>query len=415
MTYETFRVRARDRAPLVEFMVEALRKSGCAILNRSREDEAPFRISFLTPWGERMGVLAYAFYANTRETRNRPGDEWRFQIKYGSKAGRYHRLWQDPFGLYTTILVGISPEHGFFVGADPVLNSPTLFFISKEFKQEHVDAVMASGWHAWARDVQPTRRRLARAASTGLTESAEARAEETFADGHETLIGATADNFLRFVLFEREVLGEDQGHRQLVAERFSLDQRPPTLTTSGTPSAEVPSVARLHTLEREFDLRADRLLEIIASAPRLKMAVRGWVAEEHLHAQLSALPDVESVSPIEQDGRPDFEVRLRGRRRSLFVECKNVLRITDASGHPRLDFMRTRASPADPCSRYYSPQEFDVVAACLHARTERWEFAARATAEMAPHRKCPGRLAHRIVIDEGWSRDLALVLREAAS
>ena len=36
--------------------------------------------------------------------------------------------------------------------------------------------------------------------------------------------------------------------------------------------------------------------------------------------------------------------------------------------------MRTRASKADPCSRFYSPNDFDVVAACLHAVSERWEF-----------------------------------------
>jgi hypothetical protein len=95
--------------------------------------------------------------------------------------------------------------------------------------------------------------------------------------------------------------------------------------------------------------------------------------------------------------------------------CKNVLRVSDAQKRPRLDFMKTRASLTDPCSRYYKPEDFQVVAACLHARTERWEFEAHCTATMQPHRRCPGRLNHRVVIDETWSRDLESVLREAAA
>jgi len=57
-----------------------------------------------------MGIVAYAFLANSKPTKNRPPDEHRFQLKYGSKDDRLHELWQDPFGLYTTLLVGINPE-----------------------------------------------------------------------------------------------------------------------------------------------------------------------------------------------------------------------------------------------------------------------------------------------------------------
>jgi hypothetical protein len=126
------------------------------------------------------------------------------------------------------------------------------------------------------------------------------------------------------------------------------------------------------------------------------------------------LPSVASVEVIEQDGQPDFRVEMRRGRKPLLIECKNVLRTTDRNGHARLDFMRTRASPADPCSRYYSPTEFDVLAACLHASTERWDFAARRTVELAPHRRCTGRLDNRLVIDEAWERDLSDVLVRAA-
>ena len=124
-----YKVSRRDREPLVHFMTEALRACGCTIIYSSDPDTAPFRITFETDLGERMGIVAYAFFANMRETRNRPADEHRFQVKYGSKDGKLHELWQDPFGLYTTLLIGINPQQGFFVAADPMLHSPTSFVL----------------------------------------------------------------------------------------------------------------------------------------------------------------------------------------------------------------------------------------------------------------------------------------------
>lgn len=407
-SYETFRVSAHSRAPLVAFMTSALRQAGCVILNQSPADEAPFRISFLTPWGERMGVIAYAFLANSALTRNRPPDEHRFQMKYGSRDGRLHELWQDPFGLYTTICIGINLEQGFFVGVDPVLNSPTLLFISKEFKQDQVDEIHERGWHAWERYIRPKARQQAFAGENLVADSA------AFEDGHEVLVGATAQHLLRYILFEREVIGEDQGHRQLVAERF-----PESLLAvqagedKGAKPIMIPA-ARLHALEGEFELSADQILGLIAGAPRLKMAVRGWVAERHLQSLLERLPLVTDVRVIEEDGRPDFEVRVQRSRRPLLIECKNVLRTKSKDGLSRMDFMKTRASPADPCSRYYSASDFDVVAACLHAGTERWEFAARQTSAMEPHVRCPGKLLHRVVVDSAWATDLGDVLERAS-
>lgn len=404
-------------------MEDALRSSGCILLAVSPPGEAPFRISFITPWGERIGIVAYAFTANSKTTKNRPADEHRFQVKYGGKDGKLQELWQDPFGLYTTLFLGINPELGIFVGADPVLNSPTRFFISKEFKQAHADEVRATGWHVWEREQQR---------------------RESEGEPREVLVGGTADTFLRYVLFEREAKGEDQGHRQLLAERFTGLKLPTATATlasfldggankggkspMGARDAAAASLAfgaaaagislspaRLHALETEFALDAEQVLDLIQRAPRLKMAVRGWVAERHLQAQLERLEEVVLVEAIEQDGQPDFRVAVRGGRQPVLVECKNVLRTTDSVGHARLDFMRTRASPADPCSRYYSPREFGVLAACLHAQTEQWEFALRRTSEMPPHPKCPGKLHHRVVVDDAWRRDMAAVLREAAA
>jgi hypothetical protein len=191
----TYAVDGRKRAPLVRWMVEALETCGCRVILASDPSEAPFRITFETPAGERMGIVAYAFLANTKVTVNRPADEHRFQIKYGQHDGALHELWQDPYGLYTTLLLGINPEQGFFVAADPVLHSPTPSQVSFAFTQAQVHRVLAEGWAAWERD------------------------REDEEEPVEVLVGGRAEAFLRYARFEREALGEDQGHRQALAER----------------------------------------------------------------------------------------------------------------------------------------------------------------------------------------------------
>jgi hypothetical protein len=389
MNYKTYRVSKTGRAPITSFIWKALEASGCTVLRMSEFGTAPFQVTFETPSGYRMGIVAYAFLANQRVTKNRPVDEHRFQIKYGSKDGRLHNLWQDPYGLYTTLLLGINPEQEFFVGLDPVLNSPTRFFISKEFKQLHVDTLLGTGWYAWERDQR-------------------SGAESPI----EVLVGGTPDNFLRYVLFEREVVGEEQGHRQLVAETFrSTDLGRKT----SDPSSDLPivSLERLHALEKEFALPRSEILDLISQAPRLKMAVRGWVAEHHLFETLRQLKSVKNCQQLNEDGSPDFRVRM-ARGRPVLVECKNVLRKPDRLGNPRIDFMRTRAAIGNPCSRYYSASDFDVIAACLHAQSETWTFMSKNTVELDPHPSCRGKLTNRVAVDASWSSDIESVLMRAA-
>ncbi len=58
----------------------------------------------------------------------------------------------------------------------------------------------------------------------------------------------------------------------------------------------------------------------------------------------------------------------------LAIECKNVLDITPKNKEAREDFQRTRTSKTDPLSRHYGIDDFDVVAACLHSVTEKWQY-----------------------------------------
>lgn len=394
MDYETFKVKASDREPLREFIVNALEGEGCHIIHSSRPKEAPFRLTFETADGERLGIVCYAFRANTKKTVNRPEDEHRFQVKYGSKDGKRHTIWQDPFGLYVTLFCGINPDLGIFVAADPWLHSPTKFFISVEFKEEHVQSILASpnSWYAWERHRR--------------------KSEEPV----EVLVGGTAKSFLRYVRFEREALREDQGHRQLLAEKIASGaafSEPAIVAPREAELVLVPSPVRVHALAREFDLDESAVLDLISRARMLKMAVRGYVAEEHLLKRLSTVRGVTDCRHTGHNGGPDVTLRFEGSD-ELAVECKNALRQKTAKGEPRVDFKRTRDTKKDPCSRFYRITEFDLIAACLHAITERWEFCFAVPWQLDEHKKCPGRLSNNVRVDERWTEDAVSALRLAA-
>jgi len=390
LEYRRFSVSARDKRPLLQFLLNALEKCGCGVLRHSGPEEAPFRISFEAPDGERLGIIAYAFRANHRLTRNRPQDEHRFQVKYGTKTGELYELWQDPYEIYTTIFLGINLEEEFFVGVDPVLHSPTRFFISVEFKQSHADAISEKGWHAWER---------------------QKRDREGLDEPVEILVGGTPTSFLRYVRFERAAKGLDTGHRGLLVDKLTEIEGLRAPAAESLDRVQVPT-AQMHHLASEFALEPGEILDLIASAPRLKMAVRGWVAERHLVQKLTELPDITECRAIEEDGRPDVAVSLHGSR-PILIECKNTLRRPYSDGMPRVDFQRTRAAKGDPCSRYYAPGEFDMVAACLHPQTERWEFTFALTGDLDPHAKCAGKLSNKVRIDDRWSEDTIAVLERA--
>jgi hypothetical protein len=384
-------------------MVDALVSQGCRIIHRPCANRAPFRITFETPQGERLGVVAYAFFANNRKIKNRPDDEHRFQIKYGSDLSGLHKVWQDPYGLYVTIFLGINPETGFFVAADPVLHSPTRFSVSVEFKDEQVDAILRTGWHAWERerrggDPHPTKKRSERAVDE--------RGEPLF----EALVGGRPEHLLRLIRFEREALGEEQGERHYVAEHFTEAQ----LVTAAPQLLGPPPVVsaeRLHALAIEFALPQEKVLDLIAERRMLKMAVRGSVAEEHLLAALRAVPGVVDCRRIEDEHGPDIALQFLGKK--ITVECKNSSRVRTSEGFEKIDLQRTRAAKSDPCSRYYRREDFDLVAACIHAVTERWEFKYAPTATLAPHKFCKGRLSNNVKLNALWTTDAAAALQQA--
>jgi hypothetical protein len=383
-----YTVSRTKKQALVDYIRGALEICGCRMIHLPDAGLAPYRFTFEAPSGERHGIMVYAFFANSKVTLNRPGDEHRFQVKYGPDDKQEHAIWQDPYGLYTTLFCGIDPERGTFVGVDPEMHNPTRFFKSIEYKKHHSSQMQADGWHVWERDRR-----------------------ENGQEPVEVLVGGSQASFFRYVRFERESLGEDQGHRALLAEKPEL-WVPPS-NDSPVTTVESPDAAKLHQLAREFEMTEEQVLDLISSARRLKMAVRGWVAEEHLYRQLVQIEGVSSCRRMDEEGGPDLSLVYRGV--PLTVECKNVLRQTSAAGLARMDFQRTRVSKNDPCSRYYSADDFDVLAACLHAVEERWTFKYALPRTLDMHGRCPGKLNNNVRLDERWRAEAASVLATAAS
>lgn len=382
------------RDEIVQLIVDALERSGARIVSAPDPSWAPFEITIETPEGERLELVCYAFTANKYGQENRPEDEHRFQVKYGSKFQDYHELYLDPSPDRVTLFfgVGIEEDEGIFVACDPTMHNPTRFSRSVEFKTHHVDQARETGWYGWERERSGARRR---------------RAMPEESQEVEALLAFTPENFLRFVQLERLTTGIAPGERLLIAERMApvAHQRP-------QPSREHLE----HELETELGYSASEILDMIGAHFRLRAAARGAAAEGHLEEFIREVPGVTRVQSIDEDSRPDFEIAYRGRVRPVFLECKNVLRGRTSTGSPRIDFQKTRASKNDPCSRYYKPEQFDVLAACLHPITSSWQYRFRQTRTMQEHPRCRGHLYHRVAVEgPNWTEGLAELLDDLTS
>ncbi len=372
LEWKSYSVSRSDKEPLLAFVLRALEVRDCRIVLASGANRAPFYIVFDTPAGERHGILVYAFFANARTIKNRPPDEHRFQVKYGGNLKGVLDIAVDPHKLITTLFLGIDIAEGVFVAADPLMNTPAPMSRSIEFKRDHVDLIQQNGWAVWERDRRP-----------GKSKDRPTAELEDFRT--EVLVGGKQDRLVDLIALERIARGLDPGERHLVADKLGA-LKPSSKT--------VP-----HAILQEFGIAPRVLFDLIEGASRLKMAVRGWVAEQHLFDALSKLKGVSECARLEADGKPDVSLRWKGGV-PILIECKNTLRSTYADGRPKVDFQKTRASKGDPCSRYYRPEDFPILAACLHAVTENWEFRFALTADLEPHKTCPGRIANMIGVAE---------------
>lgn len=374
--WESYRVQPRSKKPILDFVTEALEQSGASVISEPSASEAPFLYEIRLPSGEHLSLLCYAFLANEYRQGERPADEHRFQIKYGSDFDRYHDIFIDPTRKIVTLFFGVHLEEKVFIAVDPAMHTPTWFSSSVEVKLGQIEDAQRQGWIGFERDRAQGRRKAPPPMASNQTEAVAA---------------FTAPYFARYIELERLATGLDAGERLLLVDRLSGY-----------------SPGSIHPLEDQFGLSAKEILDVIWGAFRLEAAVRGGVAELHLKRHLEAVFGPSQVDALDEDGRPDFRIRLSGR--DYLVECKNALRRPAKAG-PRVDFQKTRASKSDPCSRYYERDGFDLLAACLHPITQRWEFRFCRTAVLKAHPRCPGRLSPGVVVaGEDWFEDIRAAL-----
>jgi hypothetical protein len=159
----------------------------------------------------------------------------------------------------------------------------------------------------------------------------------------------------------------------------------------------------MHPLETEFGLTAEKILDVVQKAFRLKIAVKGGVAEEHLLNYLLDCPYLGEVVHLDKDDRPDFEISYGGKL--LLVECKNV------SPEGKIDLQKARHSKGDHNNRFYKEDRFDILVASMQPLRGRWEFKFCPTVDLDPHPHAPGRLDTRVLVEGPlWNRSLEEIL-----
>ncbi len=368
------RYKVARRGTAVDFIHRAIEKGGGKILSPADPRSAPFEVRIRTPAGETLDLVCYAFTANKYRQAGRPSDEHRFQLKYGSDTKGYHKLHVPETTSQVTLMFGVHLEEKLFIACDPEMHRWTRFFRSVEFKSSDLALAKQKGWHGWERERSIARRRLVMPRESFQT---------------EILLGFRPEHFLRYVAFERIATGEDPGERLLLADKMG--------------SEPVPKKGGAHPLETELGLSANQILDLIGGAFRLHAAVRGSAAEHHLGEHLRSLSAFKKVEPLDKDGQPDFSVETNSGE-SVLVECKNVLRKTTKGAVPVVDFQKTRVSKGDACTRYYRHDQFQILAACLHPVSENWDFRFCRLGDLAPHKKCKGRIAPRVLVEgSGWT------------
>lgn len=377
--------RVQGRSDLHDFLVHAVEASGGRVLYVSDPGRAPVYLGVQLDSDERIGMLVYPFRITRNTIRNRPDDEVRGQLRYGSEDSwkREHPVGRDIAGVDVTMILGIDLAEGVLLGLDANLWDPLPMGISFYAKEAEITQAKETGWHVWEK------------VNRGGNKRAEARSPTNL----ETVVAFTPNRLIDYARLERR------------ATALRLD--PPLRFSAATAMADrtLPDEPqRRHVLEKQFALTSEQILDIIGGRNRLSVAVRGGVAEYHLEQQLAGAPGIASVQRLDVDAMHDFDVTLDDGT-FLRVECKNASPKTSAGGAFKVEVQKTRASKGDPASRFYAADGFDVVAACLFSPTGRWEFRFGRTVDMARHKDFSDRLAPIQPITDDWTDSLAAIRR----
>lgn len=371
---KTYRI-VSTRTPVIDLLAHAVESSGGRIVSCSYPEEkvAPIFMGAEVGDGHRYGLLLYPFTTTRRVIRNRPEAEHRFQIRFGDPQRvrtEANPLGHDPTGVDVTLVLAVDPERDLIVGLDPLVYAEIPMGISGYYRDAQAHAVAATGWSAWAKEKTKPR-----------TDQGPGW------EGLESMVGFKPHRFLDYARFEALAtsLGLDTALRLSLAERF------------------IGGDVERHDLEELFGIDAATILDIVEDNFRLGVAVRGSVAEHHLGTLLGEDPAIARHESIDEDGKPDFRIRLHDGR-ALTIECKNALRDTYKDGDAKVETQKTRDSGA---GRKYTFDAFDIIAACMFSVTGRWSFKFKWTADLTPWDKDSERIGAIQRIDRSWADSMA--------
>ncbi|MGA5464451.1 hypothetical protein [Mycobacterium sp. NPDC050041] len=378
---ELFRVRGRE--DLHGFLLDSVSASGGKVVYASSPTLAPVFLGVQLDSDERLGLVVYPFRITRRITRNRPSDEVRGQLRYGSEGTwrQEHTVGRDVAGVDVTLIVGIDLEDEVLLGLDAQLWDPLPMGISFYAKTADLLEAQRSGWHVWEKvNRVGTKRPIPRSPTH-----------------FETLVAFKPERLIDYARLERK------------ASSLRLDPALRFAAASVMTDASARRDASQHVLEQQFNLTSPEILEIISGRNRLAVAVRGGVAEYHLEQLLRSSKSIAKVNRLDVDALHDFDVTFASGDR-LRIECKNASPKASADGTYKVEVQKTRSSKNDPASRFYPADAFDVVAACLFSVTGRWEFRFGRTSQLPRHGVFGDRLAAVQKITPVWTDDLLALM-----
>jgi len=181
-------------APLLAFLCDTLLRSGCELLKVESDKSGVFRLAFEDPLLQRYGLLGSLFSLRPDGT---DGDGARMTLLPPASPDDPSRG-RDPFGVFTSVLLGVDPIRGLFVAFDPARHFPEDAPLQVSISAEVVRTTLERGWHSWLREGW----------------------EERDFDFAEALVGFRSDRLFYYVHFERIAEGLDTPYRERLAEEF---------------------------------------------------------------------------------------------------------------------------------------------------------------------------------------------------
>ena len=186
-----------------------------------------------------------------------------------------------------------------------------------------------------------------------------------------------------------------------------------------------------HPLEGKYGLSATEILDAVSQRFRLRAALEGAVAEVQMERKIQALPKslVGRYEAHDLDGQPDFSIWLRGRDLPLRGEYEKVRESSSPGGQAyrengqivayKVETQKTRTSRADPTSRFYGVDQFEILGVCLGKKTGDWsDFLYVKVSDLQRHAAHPQKLAvfQRVPLPTAksmlpWYDDLGKLLR----